>query len=1101
MNLGRLSYFLLLYIVFFAYAANLTAQQYNFSRFTSKDGLAQNQCRTIATDSLGYLWIGTFEGGISRFNGHKFITYSKKNKIGSNFIFKVMPDTENRMWFATENGIISIFGKNIEHYEAGETSKIKIEALTIDREDKVWFGHPEKGVGIIEDGETSYPPLDFKGENELIRIFCDSKNRIWFSTLGHGLFLLEENELAKIELSDSALQYENILSFAEDSTGFLLGTTNGLYKLSEDFSQCELFHPQLKDRTITSIFKDSKSRLWIGTLYGAAYLENNQATFLDSKNGLTEYIYDITEDFEGGIWFSTNRGIFRLNNDFLLTYNKEFGLKDNLVWSVAQDTAGRIWLSTESGIDIINQHRNVPKPVLPKALTYWASPVVSDDQGNVFIGSVSSIFKFDGQRFTKMSLSNQEEETYFTSSLVRKNGDILFAGTNGVYHIKNKRLEHLVAPESLENHKVNSIIEDNNGRVWLGTEGGGIFITEKEAISKEAFGKLTHLDIANGKLVNDVVNVLYKDHKGHVWMGTSGNGLFKFPLGNFSKKPVSYEDAELSSSNVYSIIEDNEGNIWAGTDQGLNKLCIIQNDFVNVKIYGEQEGFHPLEVCHNSVTKDKQGHLWFGTVEGVVSVDPSQDAYSASLPRVRMDGIQVFFQDVAWEEFSEQIDTYTGLPINSVAELPNEENHLVFFFSGIDYTIPSKVRYQWKLEGLDREWTPPSSINEAIYPNIPPGKYTLKIKAINAAGISMEEPYTFSFEITKPFYQTRAFMLFAIVLCFVLAYFYYKNRVNNLKQYQQRLEFKVRQRTKEIEEQNEKMRAQSKKLSTALSEIDKKNQELIKAYKNQQNSLAYASKIQNAVMFAENNLEKSLPDAFIFSQPKELVSSDFYWAKEYEDHIFVILVDCTGHGVPGAFLSMIGFEYLTEIVELMNVHDPAKILTLLNRKISTALSQSQDKELVDGMDVAICRINKLNNTLTFSGARRPLHYIENGEIHVIKGHFSGAGINLQDQEPDFRNVHINLMPDTKVFLFSDGYPNQFNKKGEKFKISNFKKLLFEIADMENEAEKVAKLSLALNDWIQGGEQLDDVLVIGFSYYNVNLSKKSAKSPARLKKAE
>ncbi|MEM1138133.1 MAG: SpoIIE family protein phosphatase, partial [Bacteroidota bacterium] len=515
--------------------------------------------------------------------------------------------------------------------------------------------------------------------------------------------------------------------------------------------------------------------------------------------------------------------------------------------------------------------------------------------------------------------------------------------------------------------------------------------------------------------------------------------------------------------------------------------------------YGEQEGFTPMEVCHSAITKDNLGNLFFGTVAGAVAINTKEDVYTAELPHIQLDNIQLFFKNIYWNEYAEKIDNYSGLPISGTLTLSNDNNHMAFSFSSIGYTLPENIKYQWKLEGLDRDWTPPSSINEAIYPNIPPGKYALQLKVINAAGLSTGEPFTYHFSITKPFYQSRAFTFFAIIFTFVSAYFYYINRVNSFKRNQQRLEFKVRQRTKEIEEQNEKISGQSKKLSTVLKEIDEKNQALLKAHQEQQNSLAYARKIQHAIMYSEEKLKESLPQSFIFFQPKELVSSDFYWVKEYEDYIFIILVDCTGHGVPGAFLSMIGFEYLTEIIDIMHIHDPALILKELNTKISVALKQAQGKELVDGMDVAICRINKKANTFTFSGARRPLHYVQNNELHVIRGNFSGAGINLLEEEPVFENVHIGITPDTTLFLFSDGYPNQFNSKGEKFKISNFKKLLLKISMLSSSKEQVSVLRNSLEEWVGDNEQLDDVMVIGFRYYNSKLLKKN--TPRKVKNTD
>ena len=1059
------------------------AQQLNFSRFTSKDGLAQNHCRTITTDSLGYLWIGTLEGGVSRYDGHEFVNYNKKNDLSSNFIFQIESDKHNNVWLATENGIISIHGKKIKNYLAGDTVNLKIHTLMPDLENRIWFAHPDKGPGYIKDKEVFYPEIEFAGDKHIIHIFCDSQNRIWFCTERNGLFVYDHHQVKEVPLLHSRLRQEIVISFHENKDGtFLLGSSNGLYKLNRDLDRVIEWHPELSNKIVTSIYEDSKNRIWYGTLHGA-YVQKNDTTlnFISKRNGLTDFVYDITEDFEGGIWFSTFRGVYRLNNFFFESFSTSDGLNDNLVWAVKPLDNNTLWVGTESGLNLIENNQIVNIPGIPKDLSFWASPIISDGEGNTLFGSESSVYSYNGKKFKKYPKENAIFKEYYTSAIKRANGDIIFAGNNGISKLEDGKFEQLLASSVFQNYQINSVTEDHLKRLWVGTEGGGVFIWTPEETKR--------LYTGNKYLSNDVINVVYTDSKHNIWVGTSGNGLFKFHEAIDNQKPVSFEDLDLSSTNIYSIIEDDEGNIWAGTDQGLNKLYILQNDYIKVKTYGEREGFFPMEVCHNAINKDTEGNLWYGTVEGVMKINPHDDAFTNELPRIQLTDIQLFFKDVQWEEYNENLDEYTGLPLNQQLELSSEDNHLLFFFTGIGYTIPSKIKYQWRLEGLEKDWHPPSNNTEAIYPNIPPGKYTLEIKAINAAGLSSEESYSFTFSVTKPFYQTRAFMLISVILSITLAYFYYASRVNNLKRYQQRLESKVKQRTKEIEEQNEKIRAQSKRLTIALEEIDQKNQELVKAQMSQKNSLAYARKIQKAFMFSENKLKECLPNSLVFFQTKELVSSDFYWINEYEEHIFVVLVDCTGHGVPGAFLSMIGFEYLTEIIEMQQIHDPATILKELNNKIRLALHHSEGKELVDGMDVAVCRINKKVNTLTFSGARRPLHYVQGNELHVIKGHFSGAGINLQEDEPVFENVHICLHPDTKLFLFSDGYPNQFNKKGQKFKITRFKKLLLDISKLDCEKEQHKQLKESLDNWIEDVEQLDDVMVLGFNYYNDKIPEK------------
>ncbi|WP_020533895.1 two-component regulator propeller domain-containing protein [Flexithrix dorotheae] len=1073
-----MNYYLIALFISFITCSHLQGQHYNIRKFSSKDGLAQNHCLTVAIDSNENLWVGTYEGGISKFNGHTFQSYNQRDGLSSSFIFDINQQNPEEIWFATANGISNFNGQRFENYLTSDFNSVKIRSLVFSKDKKLWFYHEDDGLGYIENQGVVYLNNENLYDLTVSELFIDKSGKIWIGTYAQGLYILDGKDLWHYSYH-KGLKSNTVYSiYQEDNGNVMVGTNLGISYFNEYLEEKATPFPQLDQEKIHTIFKDSKGKMWFGTESGAFVFDHQELKVINENNGLADLILDITEDHDGGLWFCSNRGLFRLNNFAFTTYNTTNGLNDNLIWSLAFSKDGTLWSCSEKGVNILQGNTFKDVPNLPRALESSPSPVISDKNGNIVIGAVSAIYVFTENRFKKVLNKTTEENEFYTTAFERKNGDLLFGGTNGVSVYNGEEFKTLIHRDSLNGRHVNAIEEDHLGRLWLATEGDGIYIYEKN-------GNLKNLNRIHGNIPNNVVNSILIDSRKNIWFGTSGNGIWKIPDADENSTPIGFEDLSLNSSNIYSIIEDDSGNIWIGTDRGLNELLILQNDYVKVKSFGIAEGFLPLEVCNNSVAKDSLGNIWFGTVEGIVKLNPKATILSERPVHTTFTGIKLFFKEMNWGEFAENINTWNNLPKNQTLELSYEENHLQFDFIATGYCIPEKIKYQWKLQGFDKDWSPATRTNKAIYPNLEPGKYTLQVRASNAAGIFNENPNEFSFLITKPFYHTGIFWTLLILISISVLLFYYKLRVNKLKENQQKLQRKVSQRTQEIEEQKTEIHAQSKKLKKAFEEIDRKNQDLVKVNQNVQNSINYARKIQEAIMFSDEKVNRCIPDSFIFFKPKEVVSSDFYWVKEYENYIFIILVDCTGNGVPGAFMSLIGYEYLTQIIDLKQVNDPAEILNELNKKVIKELRHGGENSLVDALDVAICRINKQNNELKFSGARRPLVYIEDGKINQIKGSFSSAGINMNHAQVSFTNSTIKLSPETCVYLFSDGYPNQFSKHGEKFKIGNFKKLLLDIHQLKFETQK-ERLQQRLEEWSGNTGQLDDILILGFKFYNTNM---------------
>jgi serine phosphatase RsbU (regulator of sigma subunit) len=264
----------------------------------------------------------------------------------------------------------------------------------------------------------------------------------------------------------------------------------------------------------------------------------------------------------------------------------------------------------------------------------------------------------------------------------------------------------------------------------------------------------------------------------------------------------------------------------------------------------------------------------------------------------------------------------------------------------------------------------------------------------------------------------------------------------------------------------------------AAVELSRKNAIIEEKNKDITDSIRYAKRIQAAILPPSPMVRSCFPDHFILYRPKDIVSGDFYWVAGHAGKVMIAAVDCTGHGVPGAFLSIIGHSALNKAVKQEGLTRPSDILEALNREVTLTLRQDGNAELKDGMDIALCAYDAAAGTLQFAGAFNPLFVVRNGALEEIKGNRNPVGSTVKGETPIFTNHELKVSKGDVFYLFSDGYSDQFGgKDGKKFKISRMKELLVEVHNKPLDAQQ-ALIERALEDWRGNLEQVDDVLVIG-----------------------
>ncbi|MCA1747141.1 MAG: SpoIIE family protein phosphatase, partial [Bacteroidales bacterium] len=581
----------------------------------------------------------------------------------------------------------------------------------------------------------------------------------------------------------------------------------------------------------------------------------------------------------------------------------------------------------------------------------------------------------------------------------------------------------------LPHNVINDVLIDRGGRVWIATRGSGIYCVANNDQCRDI--------VIQGSPKLEFV-CLAEDEQGRIWGGTSEDGVFYF--GMDSPEVFSLQDG-LRSKYTYAIDIDPQGYVWVGHRLGLSR---INPETGNIVVYNQEMGF-TSDILYRSIDVNDNGMMLFGTNNGLIAYDAFQSRKDTVPPRLNI--VELNISDSIYDA-SEDI------------HLPYGNYKVRIDFIGINLSNPDQVTYRYKLDGYD-DWSEPTQETFARYSRIEDGNYTFMLSACDGNGNCTGEVAMFNLSVRIPIWKAWWFIVSLVVLAIAGVYFYIKIRERNQKALQEYLEQQLEERTREVISQKE--------------EIEIKNRDIT-------DSINYAQRIQASILPSVQLLHSTFGGSFVFYQPRDIVSGDFYWYDRIDDERFIIIcADSTGHGVPGAFMSMIGTTLIKDICQRTDVKTPSDVLQTLDEEVRTALHQNKEADgSNDGMDIIVAEINLKTNKFMVSSAMRPVIIYIGGEQIYVKGSRSSIGGQLDDTSVDkeFINEEFQLSKGDIVYMFSDGYPDQFGGPlGRKFKMVRLKNLLRDIHDKPMEEQyNYVKSNFFL--WKEDLEQVDDVLFMG-----------------------
>jgi serine phosphatase RsbU (regulator of sigma subunit) len=622
-----------------------------------------------------------------------------------------------------------------------------------------------------------------------------------------------------------------------------------------------------------------------------------------------------------------------------------------------------------------------------------------------------------------------------------------------------------------ENNRYEFIEASKNGSVWLSSRKTGLIRINGSDIDIIGIEKLP-----TGKISD-----LFSDQENNLWFTCQGFGV-GLVTPNLEIKLFGEEYG--FPQDVRSILVDRKGYLWVGAKNGVFVLkteLALKNEYGYALHIGSNEGLPDDQCLPNQLVEDSEGNIWVATKRGIAEIDSKVALRNSAFiyPKIHIESIKMFFKDVNWRDKGFETDKKTFLPQNLTLQ-PNE-NQLSFVVNAVSIQNQQNTFYRYRLNGLEVEFSPVSSGPLITYHDLRPGEYTLVIKPCDVQGICSEEKTRFSFKILKPFYKTWWFYTLLFVLVNGSFFIIIRIRDKSLLRNQQLLEQRVARRTLEIETQ--------KRI------IEENNRDIT-------DSIKYAKRIQRAMVPTEKDVKKVFEDSFAIYLPKNIVSGDFFMVNQVNQSKVITVADCTGHGVPGAMMSMLGYGLFLEAIKDKTIETGEAVFNFVSRSVINQLKQNgHEGGSRDGMDASMFIYKNETQEFEFVGAHNSgyligdvsfddetnviKHQIGTTILYELKANKQPLGINKLGGTAPFISIRGIVKPGTKVYLMTDGYADQFGTKlgeensgtGKKFRIKRLREKLVEIQDLPM-AQQHNELHTTMSIWKGALEQVDDITLIG-----------------------
>ncbi|MBR6251822.1 MAG: SpoIIE family protein phosphatase [Bacteroidales bacterium] len=1035
---------------------------FNHETYGTDEGLASNNIITILRDSTGLMWIATSDG-VNTFDGYEFSSYAMER---SDSLYTTGKSVKGICELPNNNVLIAYSDCGVTKFNCRTNTFTQNNAIF---DDGKAFGLAYRDGYEIVVSQSNVIIYDKVHERRRKLALPESINdellldraRIEPIANTHNLFaiLLSSRSLGILDIyaqSIKRISFSDIDIFdmcADNDGSVFLATDKGVYNYSPKLKTLTQI-PVLVGTPVQAFARDDSDGYWI------AYNNNQIAKWDPYRNTFTEIkdcnkylniqsrVNDIMEDHNGVLWVSTsNLGVIKLDTKRpkirCMEIESEQLTGNYTTYQISALSRREVWAAVgRFGVLKIDTKSRTSQLIKVDGKHVYS--ILTRKNNDIYFGTSDGIYKYDRatQKAEHIHINSDAPEqckslkvNYMIEDCLN---NIWICTQRGLYKYNGSEVKQLHVGEA--NEHINAAFEDSDGRIWVGTESGAYFLDPGDTI----FNKIS---VGPGKdqLYNNAF--CFSEYHNLILVGTN-SGVIVYEKENNRTHEASI-NAAFGNSKIFDVFIDNNGITWLSTNSGIGYVSLENNLIYKFNhIDGLQyEGNECRKFTYN------KGLLYFGHATKLNYIDTHKVRFSMRTPKT-------FISDITYGENGNEQSVVMDSDTSYITKYQSRAM-LKIDVASSDFSVPHRNLYQYRID--NGNWIQlPEASNSIILSGLSPNVYHIQVKSSNSDKIWTETAITFTVNILPPLWRSTMAIIFYIFVAIMLAWLVIEIRFRDMRKKMTIMENEAR----------------------AKKTVEAQRNRLVRIHKDLTDSINYAKRIQESIMPREDQVMTYFSKLFVLYKPKDIVSGDFYCFYHRDNKTFIISADCTGHGVPGAFLSILGIDHLSNIITKQKENDAGRILTMLHKDMHAIVFKEnlETKDFNEGMDMTICVVDHEQQKINFAGAMNDLYMIRNNEIIVYHGdrHSLGANTALENEDlHEYLSQNIDYQKGDIFYMFSDGYIDQFGgQEQKKFKTRRFKHLLMNIHKLPAKDQKII-LNQKHNEWRGNIEQTDDVSIIGF----------------------
>lgn len=735
---------------------SVSAQRYSFVQYNTEDGLPQSQVTSISQDDKGYLWVSTL-GGLAKFNGGEFSTFSSDNGLLNNRVSTVT-FFNGKVWVGHDGGITIIHNETFKTIAFRGDDKSRNVSKIIPFQNHIIVC--SNGGGLFEVKGDKLEEVNLGPDFLRIRDAAVYKGSLYLATRNG---LLSSDDFRSFNLVEELDSISLSGVRASDDLMVVSSYSEGLFTLEDD--HWDRIGPEELNMTVTGCMLDSDDNIWLCSQSGIQLRERGgKVRRYDEENGLpVNMISCFHEDKDGYVWIgSQGKGMFRFPGTKFEYYDQSTGLPTDLFLAGFQKSNGDYYLGTYSKGLIVKSKSGDVRTIKTGRYYIWAS--LENINGSDWFSTEESLIELKPNGKVIEHLREEGVPGTKITALYKSEDNAMYIGGNEGVSVYKNGVFTKIGPKNLDEMGTVRDFAELNGKLYC-TSNLGLFVSEN------------YKDFYLYKDFNSVVYNIEKDQFGNLWLGTA-EGLYRL-------RDEVIERIELlddPASNYINFINHKDGELFIGSNNG---LFVIQGlDLKKPKIHrlGRGDGLVSLETNLNSGFFDNYGHFWFGTAEGLVCFYPEKMDFTESKPSIDLINVLLNYEEFDYGDYASDFNS-NGLPTD--LSLPYSKNNLLFHIDGISLVNHGGLNYQFLLDGLNDSWSPLTNNSIITFASLPAGSYILKVRSVDIDG-RKSDVISFPFEIREAFYRTWWFVILCVFTVSMFVLLGFRLRLKRIKEKNQR---------------------------------------------------------------------------------------------------------------------------------------------------------------------------------------------------------------------------------------------------------------------------------------------------------------------------